>query len=253
VNWDHRPVCVLITGKKGSGKTTYWLNRVSGHRAKWKFVFDPCREVSRKLRVPVCIDAPGLNRAVARGGLICFDSSPLFPGDRRRGFAFFCRYVFNVAKVLKGVKTLNCDEFQSVQRTGDAGLPPGLKEITDEGRREEIDCLFAAQRLNEINDDVRGQLTEVVSFRHNDALALRWLAELGFDPREIAALPAPGGFITWTDDGRITHGTRRPSPPPHAPGAADRYAASKIRAVQDHRGPLPDRDQDGRFSRRQSS
>lgn len=204
MNFDHKAVCVLITGKKGSGKTTYWLKRLVNHRARYRFYFDPVREVSRKLGLPICIDVPQMNAALVAGRPVCFDSSPLFPGDRREGFAFFSRYVMNVSKALRGVKLFGCDEFQSVQRTGPEGLPPGLKEITDEGRREEIDCVFAAQRLNEINDDVRGQITELVSFRHTDTLPLRWLADMGFDPEAVAALPAPGGWIRRDDDGNFT-------------------------------------------------
>jgi len=248
MNFDHPPCCVLITGKKGSGKTTYWLQRIQAHRAKWKFIFDPSREVSRKLRLPICIDVPALNAAVARGGMICFDSSPLFPGDRRGGFAFFSRYVFNLSKILKGVKVFAADELQSIQRTGDSGLPQGLKEITDEGRREEIDCIFAAQRLNEINDDVRAQLTEIVTFKHDDPLALDWLAARGLDPAAIAALPAPGGFIRRTDDGKITtnrangHATIDPA------RKANRASAATLRSPQSHRRPAPHRSSDGRFS-----
>lgn len=212
MNYDHKAVCVLITGKKGSGKTTYWLSRLVKHRARYKFIFDPVREVSRKLKLPICIDVPRMKAALAAGRPVCFDSSPLFPGDRREGFAFFSRWVMNICKELQGVKLFACDEFQSVHRTGPEGLPAGLKEITDEGRREEIDCIFAAQRINEVNDDVRGQITETISFRHTDPLPLRWLAERGFDPEAIKALPAPGGWIAINDDGQVTTNARVHSP-----------------------------------------
>jgi hypothetical protein len=221
MNFHHKPVCVLITGKKGSGKTTYWLQRLVKERARYKFIFDPCREVSHKLRLQVCIDVPRMNAALAAGQIVCFDSSPLFPGDRREGFAFFARYVMNVSKALRGVKLFGCDEFQSVQRTGPDGLPPALKEITDEGRREEINCIFAAQRLNEINDDVRGQITELVTFKHTDTLPLRWLSDMGFDPEAVAALPAPGGWLRRDDDGKITTNARI-----HRQGNSDRQATA---------------------------
>lgn len=212
MNWHHKGLCVLITGKKGSGKTTYWLDRLVKHRARYKFVFDPVREVTRKLNWTICIDPPRMTKALAAGQPICFDSSPLFPGDRREGFAFFSRWVMNVCKALHGVKLFACDEFQSVHRIGPEGLPAGLKEITDEGRREEIDCIFAAQRINEVNDDVRGQLTQIVTFRHTDPLPLRWLAERGFDPEAVARLPAPGGWIGIDDDGKQTSNVRPDSP-----------------------------------------
>src|SRR6185436_11999124 len=133
MNFHHKPSLELVTGKKGSGKTTYWLRGIVTHRARFKFLFDPTREVSHKLQLPVCIDEPGMTRAVTEGRIVCFDSSPLFPGDRRAGFAFFSRYCFNVCRALRGVKLFGCDELQSCQRVGEHGLPPGLKEIADEG------------------------------------------------------------------------------------------------------------------------
>jgi hypothetical protein len=210
VNFDHKPSCVLVTGKKGSGKTTYWLGRLVAHRAKWKFIFDPTREVATKLKLPICIDHPQMTRAVIEGRPVCYDSSLQFPGERREGFAFFSRYVFNVCQGIgRGVKLICCDELQSVQRIGDTGLPAGFKQIIDEGRREELDCLFASQRINEVNDDVRGQITEIITFKHDDPLPLKWLAERGFDPAAVSALPAPGGWIRRTDTGEVsTHAPR---------------------------------------------
>lgn len=219
MNFHHRPCAVLITGKKGSGKTTYWLSRLVSHKARFRFYFDPSREVSHKLKLPVCIDEPGLVRAVLEGRAVCFDSAPLFPGNRKAGFAFFTRWVFNVSKSLRGVKLFGADELQSCQGIGPGGMPQGFKEIMDEGRREEIDCIFAAQRVNEVNDDVRGHLTEIVTFKHDDPLPVRWLAERGFDPEAIKALPTPGFFIRRTDDGKITTNAKL-----HAPRKADRRA-----------------------------
>lgn len=223
MNFDHLPFCVLVTGKKGSGKTTYWLSRLVSHRARWKFVFDPCREAGRKLGWQVVQDKPGLDAAVAAGRPVCFDPTGLFPGDRREGFAFFSRYVMAVSKALHGIKLLACDELQAVHRTGPEGVPPGFKEILDEGRREEIDCLFAAQRINEVNDDVRGHLTQIVTFKQTDPLPLRWLAERGFDPEAVAALPVPGYFIAITDDGKKTSNLRA-----HDSRKANRRPAAQV-------------------------
>lgn len=212
MNFDHRPVCVLVTGKKGSGKTTYWLGRMSRHRARYRFVFDPMREVSRKLGWPLCIDKRQMTAAVIAGRPVCFDSSPLFPGDRREGLAFFSRFCFNICRELRGVKVFAVDELQSVQAPGPYGVPPGLKEIMDEGRREEIDVFFAAQRPNEVNDDIRGHVTEFVTFKHDDPLPLAWLAARGFDPESVRSLPTPGFYIARSDDGRQTANLRPDDP-----------------------------------------
>lgn len=209
MNYDHKACRELITGMSGSGKTTLWLSLVKKHRARWKFIFDPEREVARKLGWPVAIDVPGLMTFASRCQPACFDGTRLFPGDRRGAFAFFTRWTFNVSSSLRGVKLLAVDELQSVQLTGPSGLPPAFKQIIDEGRRQEIDCLFAGQRLNEINDDVRAQLTAITTLKHDDPLALRWLEERGFEAAAVRALRVPGEWIRRNDRAEITTNARR--------------------------------------------
>lgn len=216
MNYDHKAFRELITGMSGSGKSTLWLDTVKNHRSprgnrrvKWKFIFDPERECARKLGWRTVIDVPGMIREMAAGRPVCFDGSLLFPGNRRGAFAFFARWVFNVSRKFDGTKLFSCDELQSVQTTGPSGMPPALKEIIDEGRRQEIDCLFAGQRLNEINDDVRGQLTAITTLKQDDPLSLRWLVERGFDETDVRNLPYPAidgcaGWIRRSHTGEIT-------------------------------------------------
>ena len=196
MNWNHRADRRLVTGKSGSGKTTFFLSILARSRARWVFCFDPEREIAHKLAWPVCIDPPQLNAAVARRGPVCFDPSPLFPGNRPDGFAFFCRYVMEVCRVLNGPKLLAVDEMQNVTDPGPGGIPQAFSEIIDEGRRHEIDCLFIAQTVNRVNDRVRAQLTEITTFCHTDRLALAWLEQDGFPAADVAGLPVPGGYIT---------------------------------------------------------
>lgn len=216
MNFDHRADRKLITGRAGSGKTTLFLELLRKARARWTFVFDPEREIARKLGWPVVIDVPGLNAAVAAHRPACFDPTPLFPGDRPEGFAFFCRYVLTICRVLHGPKMFAVDELQAVQGTGIGGLPQSFTELMDEGRRQEIDCLFISQTVNRVNDRVRTQLTEIVTFNHTDRLALAWLEQDGFTPAEVAALRVPGGFIRRNlITGEIkTNGRNRHTQPP---------------------------------------
>lgn len=220
MNFDHRADRKLITGKAGSGKTTYFLRYLVRHRADWKLCFDPEREIARKLRWPVCTDVPSLNAAVVGRSPVCFDSTPLFPGDREGGFAFFCRWAFAVCKELNGIKLIAVDELQSVQRPGPGGIPTALAEMMDEGRRHEIDCLFIAQGVHRVHEKIRTQLTEIITFCHTDRLPLAWLAQDGFVPEEVAALRYPGGFIRRNlHTGQVTHAdpTRKGNRPPVAP------------------------------------
>ncbi len=244
MNFDHTADRKLITGKAGSGKTTYFLAVLKKSRARWIFCFDPEREIARKMGWPVCVDVPGLNAAVAARRPACFDPTPLFPGDRPEGFAFFCRYVLCVSRTLHGTKLLAVDELQAVQTTGTAGLPQSFSELLDEGRRQEIDCLFISQSVNRVHDRVRVQLSEIITFCHTDRLPLAWLEQDGFDPAAVSALRVPGGSIA-----RNLHtGATNDRTSPHPAGNSNRRPAPQVRVPKSHRRPLQARRADGRFS-----
>lgn len=222
MNFDHRADRKLITGKSGSGKTTLFLALLRAHRARWKFVFDPEREVARKLGWPVCRDVPGLKAAVKACRPACFDPTamPEFSGDRPGAFAFFCAFVLNVCRVLHGPKLFAVDEIQTVQSTGNGNLPGALSQLMDEGRRQEIDSLFISQSVNRVHDRIRVQLTEIFTFCHTDRLALAWLEENGFDPEEVSALAVPGGFVRRnlvTGEMKKNHANPQRSNPAPAP------------------------------------
>jgi hypothetical protein len=246
MNFDHVADRKLITGKAGSGKTTYFLAVLKKSRARWIFCFDPEREIARKTGWPTCVDVPGLNAAVAARRPACFDCTPLFPGDRPEGFAFFCRYVLCVSRALHGTKLLAVDELQAVQTTGTAGLPQSFSELLDEGRRQEIDCLFISQSVNRVHDRVRVQLSEIVTFCHTDRLPLTWLEQDGFDPAAVTALRYPGGHLRRNLHTGETNAHTDPA------GKADRFAPPKIRVPESHRRPAQARRADGRFSPVQS-
>lgn len=214
---------------RGSGKTTYWLRRIQQHRAKWKFVFDPGREVARKLGWLTAVNDQQLVWLASHRRPICFDSSQMFPGQRAQGFDFFCSWVFNVCKVIDGPKVFATDEIQGFTATGAGGIPPSFGEIVEEGRREEIDLLLIAQRLNKVNDNIRGQLTEIVTFRHVDALPLKWLEEY-FPPDAVRGLRYPGGFLHKD----LIHATG--IAPIDAKGKANRPARPDRQPAQKHRG-----------------
>jgi len=195
VNWNHKARKILITGKSGSGKTTLFLQTLRDWPARWKFVFDPEREAARKLRWPVSVNLRQMSAAAAAQQPVCFDPTAMFPGDRAGGFAFFCRWTLNVARLVSGPKVLAVDEIQNYTLTGREGIPQSIRELLDLGRREEVDLLVVSQRPNELNHAIRSQLTSVVTYQHTDRLPLEWLYELGFDRAEVFSLAYPGGRI----------------------------------------------------------
>jgi hypothetical protein len=195
VNWNHRAQKILVTGKSGSGKTSFYLQILRDWRARWKFVFDPDREAAHKLRWTVAENVAQLNAAAASETPVCFDPHLDFPGDMPGAFAFFSRWALNVSREFDGRKLFAVDEIQKFTRPGRGGIPKSFQEVLDVGRREEIDLLIIAQRVNQVNDAIRGQLSEIVTFTHTDSLPLEWLAKDGFDPEVVAALPYPGGYV----------------------------------------------------------
>lgn len=195
MNYNHIESFRLITGKSGTGKTTYFLRAIAGARHRYKFLFDPQREISRKLRWRPVQDSAGVVYCVRVGLPVCFDPSRDFAGRPKEGFAWFTRLSLELSKELRGPKLFACDELQKYTALGRGGVPGGLAEILDIGRKEEIDGLFVAQRVNKVNDDIRAQLTELVTFQHTDRLPLRWLEDDGFDPELVSRLKSPGQYL----------------------------------------------------------
>lgn len=190
MNWDHKRTCIAIAGTSGSGKTTLYLKLWSKWRAKYKFAFDPDRELSRKLGLPACESVEAMLLCVKAQKPVVFDPAKLFPGDYTSGLAFFCRWTYEVCRVLNGRKVLGLDEVQKWVKVGPSGTPQSLIEILDAGRREELDCVFVCNKgMNKLSDEVRGQLTEIYLLRLADRLPLRWAEEEGFNPEEVKILP----------------------------------------------------------------
>lgn len=165
---------------------------------EWKgrlFVFDHKLEVAHKLGWKAQRDPEQMKAALAAGLPVVFFPGFMFPGDRPAAFDFFCRWVFEVSSVLPGKKLAAIDEIQQVTRIGQGGVPQSFQQILDDGRLRGIDLLLIAQKPNKVNDEIRGQLTEIISFKHTDRLPLQWLEEDGFNPQEVSQLTVPGGYI----------------------------------------------------------
>lgn len=178
----------------GSGKSTLWLSMMRESKARYKIVFDADYEVHRKLGWPLASDVKTMERYMSARQPFCFDPFPMF-GDRREGFAFFAKWSWAVCKAINGTKLVCIDEVSKVQRVGLYGVPQDFLEMADAGRKEEIDMLICSHSPAQVNRDVRMHMSEIICLRHNDPPQLAALAENGFNPDEVAALPYPGGFI----------------------------------------------------------
>lgn len=188
---DHRPYKLLVTGASGSGKTTYWTRFLLGTQARLKLVFDHEGEFSYRQRVPAASDPQSLADGAARGWCI-FDPGRMFPGMLPEAFNFFSEFSFNAAVAMPGRKIFACDELQKL--VGTSQVSRELALVLETGRRYGLDVAMISQQPNLIHNRIRNQLTEVVTFRQIDQVAVDWLESVGFEADSVRAL-GNGHFI----------------------------------------------------------
>lgn len=182
---SHESYKLLVTGKSGKGKSSYWLRVLAGRRADYRFIFDHKGEVSQRLGLPAASTIAELADGLA-GRWCLFNPSRMFPGRLPTGFLFFCDWVFEMCGTLPGTKLFACDELQHL--AGTSKLPIELAKIVEDGRLRGIDCAFIASQANTVHNRIRNQITECVSFMQEDEHALGWLREYGFDPEAVKRL-----------------------------------------------------------------
>jgi hypothetical protein len=202
---SHNSYKLLITGKSGTGKTTYWLRAMLGLPARLKFVFDHKCEVAQRLGCRPAYNVKELSEMLARGWCI-FDPSYMFKGRRPDAFLFFCEFAFEVSCQCQGRKLFCCDELQ--QFIGTMAMPPEFSAVIEDGRIHGLDALMISSQPNLIHNRVRNQLTEIVSFQQLDQNAIQWLEnQAGFDPEQVKTLEK-GEFICRNLDSGVQVGGR---------------------------------------------
>lgn len=187
----HRAHKLLVTGRSGSGKTTFWVRYLLGTPAGLKFVFDHEGELSHRLGVPPAVNVDQLGQAAASGWCI-YDPAAMFPGRLEEAFNFFCEFAFTVATRIPGRKIFACDELQKL--VGTAKVSTELAMVLETGRRYGLDAAMISQQPNLIHNRIRNQVTEVVTFQQMDPNAVEYLEAVGFEPEQIRAL-RPGSFL----------------------------------------------------------
>jgi hypothetical protein len=204
---SHRPTKILVTGKSGTGKSTYFTRYLSNAPQGKVFLFDHEGEYSFRKRIQPCLSMERLSDELEKQYII-YDPSDDFPGDTLEAFNFFCDWTFEVCKGIPGTKLFASDELQKIVATD--SLPQEFCCVVETGRRRGIDTFFVCQQPNLLHNRLRNQLTEIVTFAHLDKRALIFLEELGFNADEIRALERgefrildletmrfDGGKFTW--------------------------------------------------------
>lgn len=194
--WHHSASCILITGKKGTGKSTKQIELVKRFKGRI-FIFDHKLEFAHKLGWRAQTDFEQMKQATAQGQPVLFYPARLYPLDRREAFDTFCRWVFEVSLVLPGKKLLVVDEVQEWTDVWQTGIGDGFQLVLNDGRLRGIDLLLISQIPNDVNKKIRAQITEVYCFKHTDGLILKWLSTDPFclDPGEVSSLRKPGGWV----------------------------------------------------------
>ncbi|MBI3868816.1 MAG: hypothetical protein HY299_09820 [Verrucomicrobia bacterium] len=193
MQFAHRSSKILITGRSGTGKTTYFLRYLVGADHGKKFVFDGEGELGHKLGLAAARSTDQLGAQLwRRSPYVIFDPSAMFAGEHRKAFNFFCEWSFTASKSIRGKKLLAVDELQKISDSHSIDWEWSL--VLETGRRWGLDMVAISQAPNLIHNRVRNQLTEAVTFAHNDPNALSFLEGVGFDPLRIQSLPN-GAFI----------------------------------------------------------
>jgi len=162
----------------------------SGIRYDKILALDAEGEIAQRLNVDAILDSRFLTDAICdeKRQLIVYDPVDEFAGDPFTAFQFFCQWAFEVSKAMPGkFKLFACDELQVFLTPNN--IPWEFSQCIHRGRRAGLDLALASQQLNLIHNTVRNAITETVTFRQEDMTAIKMLAEKGFDPDAIMALP----------------------------------------------------------------
>jgi len=197
---SHVAVHQLVSGMSGKGKSTFARKLAIAHRARWKFAFETWkREYSAAppngLSWAKCVDEPGLRRAVMEGRPSAYYSAPMYPGDRIGGFNFWATWVANVGKQLPGGKLIIVEEIEVTTAHRNSPLCPAFSEILDELRGAKFDVIMIGQRVSTVNELIRAQTTDIITFQHVDPNQLKWLDRESFDTRAVEVLKR--GEYVW--------------------------------------------------------
>jgi len=194
LDFSARRACTLVCGISGSGKTTFSLRYlVNDGGLAARFIWDADGQISSRLGIPAVQTAEELPLALEDGWVI-FDPNVLFPGRHSEGFSWFASWAYASAERTPGRKVLLVDEVW--RYCTNVSIPQSLAECIQTGRVRGLDCMFATQRPNRLNESITNETTELVSFRLQGGNALKLVSDLGGDAGAVSALP-PGSFLAW--------------------------------------------------------
>lgn len=187
---------IVITGQRGTGKTTYIKNRLPVFDRV--IVFDLLGEFDPNVfTMQRFLEKLSENKKEKFFVLSYFN-----PKTTDEDFERICKAVNRLNDVLFVVDEL--DYFTSA-----VSSPPAFSEIIKRGRHQEIGVACATRRPHEIPRLVTSQVTELVTFRHVEPRDLAYLKDIcGLDPERVQSLP-DFSYLQWSAAGIKEGKTRK--------------------------------------------
>lgn len=197
LNFGAKRFIVVNCGAGQTGKSTSAFRLLINGNYACRFVFDPENEAAQRLGLEPTRTLYDLTAHLSRGWVL-FDPELLFGSDFAGAFESFCEWVLEKATAMPGQKILMVDEVWRYMSP--TKIPPSLADCIRLGRKRGLHMVFNTQTVNKLHGDLRAEASEIIAFRQTDALPLNVLAERGFNPDEVKALPDLH-FISRTDQG----------------------------------------------------
>lgn len=189
----------LVAGCSGSGKTTFCLRYLVNDRTlAARFLWDADGQLADRLGLASASTPEELQASIEDGWAI-FDPNPLFPGRHAEGFAWFAAWAYAASAGIPGRKVLLVDEVW--RYCNNVSIPQPLAECIQTGRVRGLDCMFATQRPNRLNEAVTNEVSECVAFRLQGPNALRVVGELGCPVSDVACLARGHWLASNTETG----------------------------------------------------
>jgi hypothetical protein len=188
----HKAVHILVTGRSGTGKTTFVEQEIRNTKHDKVFIFDPESEFGFRFGDSADVvtsvadmadnDDPALPK---HQRIVIYDASA--DPDWQESFCLFCCFCYNFALEFPGRILMVIDELQ--EYVDDSHYPGEFADCIRRGRRYQLDMIYISSQPNLLHNSIRAQTTDSVAFAQSDGVAIKFNKELGFDAEAISLLP----------------------------------------------------------------
>jgi hypothetical protein len=203
---NHKPTKLLISGRSGTGKTTFWCRYLLGCRHSRVWVFDHQGEMPFRAEMrswPIAHSMDEFCELADKHARVIYDCADEFPGLTIEAWEQFCDLAFEAAKSYQKPMLLAADE---IQQLGDAlTISDEFAACLETGRRYALDLALSGQQLNLIHNRIRNQATEIVAFAQSDERALKFLEHNGIDIERVRNLKPHHYVHLDTRTGKISY------------------------------------------------